>query len=101
MTKPRTSSSERKQSRPVSPSAYAADSFGVDPRILYTFQGFIFTSGLANTRISDARRLHGVELPMVCVGRRKYIRGSDGIAFIEQLAELGAKKKRQPASVAS
>jgi hypothetical protein len=39
------------------------------------------------SRIGEARR-NGVELRSLKVGRRVFIKGTDGIEFIERLAEL-------------
>jgi hypothetical protein len=59
----------------------------IDPDRLYTLQGFIADSGISATRMREARR-QGVKCTMLTVGRRKFIRGPDAIAYIERLAEL-------------
>lgn len=71
------------------PTATSADTIGIDPRILYTRAGFIRASGIAQTRIREAR-LMGIQMPVLRVGKRHYIRGADAIAFIERLAEATA-----------
>ena len=62
----------------------------LDATRLYSLKGFYNDSGVSPTRVREARA-KGINLPTLEVGKRKYIRGSDAIWFIEQLAELGAK----------
>jgi hypothetical protein len=57
------------------------------PEWLYTLKGFQAASGVSATRMREARRA-GIFLPMLEVGRRKFIRGIDGIAYIERLSQL-------------
>ncbi|HMP07446.1 MAG TPA: hypothetical protein PJ982_13940 [Lacipirellulaceae bacterium] len=64
----------------------------IDPERLYSLRGFQEASGIAATRIREAR-LQGVNLPSLKVGKRLFVRGSDGIAYIERLAELSAGGK--------
>jgi hypothetical protein len=45
-------------------------------------------AGISEQRLFQAKR-KGIELPTVNVGRRVFIRGADGIRFIEKLAEAG------------
>jgi hypothetical protein len=52
---------------------------------LYSLRKFVSDSGLSYTRICQAARA-GIELPMVVCGKRKFVRGRDGILFIEALA---------------
>jgi hypothetical protein len=59
----------------------------IDPERLYTLRGFQECSGIAATRIREAR-LQGVPLPTIKVGKRVFVRGADGIAYIERLATL-------------
>ncbi|TWT29168.1 hypothetical protein KOR34_53070 [Posidoniimonas corsicana] len=61
----------------------------IEPATLYTLPEFKRAAGLGDTSIRNAR-LAGVVLKTLCVGRRKYVRGSDGIAYIENLAHLAA-----------
>lgn len=68
----------------------------IAPERLYTLQGFVDASGIARARIYHARRV-GVNLPTVDVGRRKFVRGGDAIAFIEALAGLDRKAKEKAA----
>ncbi len=63
----------------------------LDPTRLYSLQGFIADAGISSNRIHHARKA-GIELPMLAVGRRKYIRGADAIAYVERLAEWEAEK---------
>ncbi len=58
----------------------------IAPERLYTLKGFIAASGVSATRIRESRRA-GVVLPMLDVGRRKFIRGSDAIEYIERLSQ--------------
>ena len=57
----------------------------IDPSRLYSLSRFIRDSGISYTRIQNAAR-EGIELNMVRCGRRKFVRGVDGIGFIERLA---------------
>jgi hypothetical protein len=57
----------------------------IDIGRLYSLRKFISDSGLSYTRISQAARA-GIELPMVVCGKRKFVRGRDGIDFVERLA---------------
>ncbi len=63
------------------------------PERLYTLSGFQVAAGVSATRIREARRL-GVELPTIVVGKRKFVRGRDGIFFIERLATLSINSTR-------
>jgi len=63
----------------------------IDPARLYSIRGFWAASGISPTRIREAKR-QGIELPSLEVGKRKFIRGAQGIAFIEQLATLQSPK---------
>ena len=74
----------------ISPTAYAVNTKPIHPESLYPYAAFIRCSGITRTRIREAR-LQGLKLPTVDAGRRKFVRGADGIIFIQQLAELGAK----------
>jgi hypothetical protein len=58
----------------------------IDPGRLYTLRGFQVASGISMTRMYSARR-QGIVCPMLEVGRRKFIRGRDAIAYIERLAK--------------
>ena len=56
---------------------------------LYSRRGFIAASGVSETRIREGSQ-RGIKLPWIVCGKRKFIRGSDAIWFIEQLATMGA-----------
>jgi hypothetical protein len=58
----------------------------IDPSRLYSIRGFWNASGVSPTRIRLAKR-QGIELPTIEVGRRKFVRGTDAIEFIERLAQ--------------
>lgn len=60
----------------------------IAPEYLYPLKGFYAASGVTPARRSEARR-QGIELPTIEVGRRKFVRGADGIAYIERLAAVG------------
>lgn len=64
----------------------------IAPDRLYSLKGFYTASGITPTRISEARRC-GIDLPCLEVGKRKFVRGSDGIAYIERLARHCAEEK--------
>lgn len=57
------------------------------PERFYSLTGFQAASGVSATRIREARRA-GITLPTLEVGKRKFIRGADAIAFVERLATL-------------
>ena len=57
----------------------------IDPHRLYTRRGFLAASGLGDNTVRTGRR-KGIELLTLTVGRQRYVRGSDGIAWIERLA---------------
>lgn len=57
----------------------------IAPERLYSLRGYWSASGISPTRIREARRC-GIDLPCLEVGKRKFVRGVDGIAFIERLA---------------
>ncbi len=59
----------------------------VDANRLYSLKGFYNASGVSPTRVREARRM-GIKLPTLDVGKRKFVRGSDAIWFIEQLAAM-------------
>lgn len=67
--------------------AYARDTDFLSPEHLYPYDTWIRRSGIAKSRIREARQ-NGVSLPTLKVGKRLYVRGSDGIEFIEKLAAL-------------
>ena len=58
----------------------------LDPERLYALEGFYSVSGISQTRRYEAHKA-GIELPTLIVGKRKFVRGVDAIAFIERLAE--------------
>lgn len=70
--------------------ASTADRTFIDPHRLYALRGFQQAGGISETRRRLAKQ-HGVTLPILKVGRRAFVRGSDGIAYIEKLAELAAR----------
>ncbi len=57
----------------------------IAPERLYTLRGFYEASGISQTRVREAR-LRGITLSMLSVGKRKFVRGYDAIAYIERLA---------------
>lgn len=59
----------------------------IDPECLYSLKGFQQQSGISATRMREGRK-QGVDLPRLRVGRRVFVRGADGIAYIERLAQL-------------
>jgi hypothetical protein len=58
----------------------------IDPRRLYSLRKFVADSGISLTRIRRASH-DGIDLRKVRVGKRVFVRGCDGIEFIERLAE--------------
>ncbi|WP_428305510.1 hypothetical protein [Lacipirellula sp.] len=61
------------------------------PERLYPLRAFQEASGIGSTRMREGR-LAGIHLPTIDVGRRKFVRGSDGIPYIEALATLSATR---------
>jgi hypothetical protein len=59
----------------------------IDPNRLYALAGFLQCSGINQTRVR-ALRLAGIDLPKLRVGKRVFIRGCDGIEYIERAAKL-------------
>ncbi len=59
----------------------------ISPERIYPLRAFQEASGIAPTRMREAR-MQGVHLTTLDVGRRKFVRGCDGIDFIERLAQL-------------
>jgi hypothetical protein len=57
------------------------------PERLYSLRGFQAAAGVSSTRMREARQA-GIELPALEVGRRKFVRGADGIAYLEKLAAV-------------
>jgi hypothetical protein len=71
----------------TSPTAYAANTQPIHPESIYPYAAYIRCSGITKTRIREAR-LQGIVLKTINAGRRKYVRGVDGIAFIEAISRL-------------
>jgi hypothetical protein len=66
----------------------------IDPDTLYSLPGFIEASGISYSSIRSFAR-DGVEIPTFKVGgRRKFIKGVDAIAYIDQLAAVGRSPNR-------
>jgi hypothetical protein len=59
----------------------------IDPSRIYTVQGFYRDSGISKSRAREAR-LMGHPAPFKSIGRRKYIVGHDGVAWMLKLTEL-------------
>ena len=76
--------SEGHHSRPNSMKPKQSPTY-LAPERLYSLKGFIADSGITPARMSEARRA-GITLPTLDVGRRKFVRGADAIAYIERLA---------------
>ncbi len=64
----------------------------IDPERVYALREFISASGISYTAIRNAKR-RGIELSTLKVGKRVFVRGRDGIHFIEQLAAMNAKRQ--------
>lgn len=59
----------------------------IAPERLYSIRGFQAAAGVSSTRMRYARHA-GIALATIDVGRRKFIRGSDAIDYIERLARF-------------
>ena len=66
----------------------------IAPERLYSLRGFFVESGISETRRREAAR-EGVDLPTLEVGKRKFVQGSDGIAYIEKLAAMESDCKKE------
>jgi hypothetical protein len=77
--------------------ARAGHPSAIQPDTVYGLQHWIEIAGISYSRIVNARKA-GIELKMISVSpRRKYVRGSDGIAFIERLAEAASEAEAKKA----
>lgn len=70
--------------------ATASQTSYLDPERLYSLSGFISETGISQSRLYEARKFD-IEPEKLNVGRRVFIRGRDGIAFIEKLSKHEAK----------
>jgi hypothetical protein len=59
----------------------------IDPNCLYSLRGFQAASGISATRMREARNA-GISPKFLEVGRRKFLRGSDAIEYLERLSRL-------------
>ena len=59
--------------------------FYIAPGFLYPLRSFQTLAGISATRIREAR-CRGIHLRTLNVGRRKFVRGTEAIDFIERLA---------------
>jgi hypothetical protein len=57
----------------------------IDPNCVYSLRGFQGI-GISSTRMREARKA-GITLPTIQVGRRKFVRGSDAIEYLERLSQ--------------
>ena len=58
----------------------------IEPGATYSLAGFIAASGISYSRIRRAARA-GVDIPTFAIGRRKFIKGSNAVEYLDQLAE--------------
>ncbi len=70
------------------PTAYAKDTQPILPDALYPYSAFIRCAGVPKSKIREAK-LAGIELETIDSGRRKYVLGHVGIAFIQAMAKRG------------
>jgi hypothetical protein len=56
------------------------------PEALYPRRAFMGAAGISEQRLYQAKQ-RGITLPTLNVGRRVFVRGADGIRFIERLAD--------------
>jgi hypothetical protein len=61
----------------------------IAPERLYSLKGFQAAAGVSATRMREGRHA-GITLPTLEVGRRKFVRGADAIAYLEKLSKLTA-----------
>lgn len=59
----------------------------IDPDRLYSLRKYVADSGISLTRIREAAR-QGLELRKIRAGKRVFVRGRDGIEFVEKLDDL-------------
>lgn len=69
------------------PRARRSEAAPISPADLYPLRSFLETAGIGRSTLRRARE-RGVELTMLRVGRCKYVRGADGIAFLEAAATV-------------
>jgi hypothetical protein len=62
----------------------------IAPERLYSLKGFQAAAGVSDTRMREGRQA-GISLPTLEVGRRKFVRGVDAIAYLERLANVVAE----------
>jgi hypothetical protein len=60
----------------------------IQPDNLYPLETWRHTSGIGRNSEARARRM-GIYLPVLQVGRCKFVRGSDGIEYLHAVAESG------------
>lgn len=65
----------------------------LEPSRLYTLEGFMEAAGISRTDRYQAKREHKIELSTLEIGVRKWVRGKDGIEFMEKLAAAKAVEK--------
>lgn len=63
----------------------------VDPDRVYTLPAFYRDSGISKSRAREAR-LMGHPLPVVAIGRRRFVHGRAGIEWMMQLAKIAVSK---------
>jgi hypothetical protein len=59
----------------------------LDPDCVYPIRG-LHAFGISATRMREGKKA-GVTCRMIEVGRRKFVRGSDAILYLEKLSRLG------------
>ncbi len=78
---------------PVSIPALPPEHIGIiDPKKVYLIGSFYAVAGIGLTTVRNAKH-NGIELCCLQAGRRKWVKGSDGIAFLESLAAHSATSK--------
>ena len=61
----------------------------IQPDNLYPIETWRSTSGIGRNSEAEARR-KGIHLPVLKIGRCKFVQGRDGIEFLRSLAANGA-----------
>jgi len=66
---------------------------GIIPGGIYTLGAFQRATGIGDSIRRLAARNYGIELKLMRIGRRKFVRGEDGLAFLESMNGISVTSK--------
>lgn len=72
------------------PTAYAARTEPIRPDAVYPLDAWTRFTGVSKSRQREARQM-GLPLPTFALGKRLYVRGHEGIAWMEELSSRTAE----------